>query len=665
MSYNSAYDLLGKKVSDTYPNLLQSGSDGVFYDGRGNSVTINATIPDIYVKYSQTGSFATTASNTFIGNQTITGSIYMDAPGTDSIYFSQSGPAGRLVWNDTDGTLDLGLKGNNVTLQIGQEEVVRVVNKTGTNLTEAGYQAVRLDGAQGNRLKVALAKGDADGNSLDTLGLVTENIANNQEGFVTVSGLVRGINTTGNLQGESWADGDALYLSPTSFGGLTKIPPTAPSHSVRMGYVVQSNPSNGSIYVKVDNGYELDELHNVLINTASLSPGQLLVRDGLVWYNTNQLTGSYFVTGSIQATSFTGSISGNLTGTGSWAVSASQAISSSYSDTSQTTSTITVNSFGSNVESYLLMSNVVALPGVAIGGDADLRYNASTNRLSVGSVSATSLTGSLQGTASWADNATTASYILNAVSSSFASTASFAPNYLLVNSTSSMLAPYTLNSQTSSFVRNSQTGSFILTSSFNSFTASYSTGSFTGSFTGSLLGTASWANNAVTASYADTLDGIDSTQFARLDIDNTFNGVNTTTQKTLRSNVEYVITETSISTNEITGPDTQSIEVFNIYNLTQYTTDRPALNTAATFDYTLFDDTLTSIRSGRVNLSWTPNNAGQEAITDTQTIVNTGESSNIIFNSSVDYGIGSEFVKLNVINGASKPIYIRGFLRII
>ena len=126
---NQLYNLFGKKVSQTYHNLLQSGSDGKFYDGDGNEVTINATIPDIY---------ATTGSNTFIGNQTITGSIYMDAPGTDSIYFSQSGPAGRLVWNDTDGTLDLGLKGNNVTLQIGQEEVVRVVNKTGINLTEAG-----------------------------------------------------------------------------------------------------------------------------------------------------------------------------------------------------------------------------------------------------------------------------------------------------------------------------------------------------------------------------------------------------------------------------------------------------------------------------------------------------------------------------------------------
>ncbi len=203
------------------------------------------------------------------------------------------------------------------------------------------------------------------------------------------------------------------------------------------------------------------------------------------------------------------------------------------------------------------------------------------------------------------------------------------------------------------------------TGSFSGSFIGQHTGSFTGSFTGSLLGTGSWAINALTASNSELLDGIDSSQFARLDIDNTFNGVNTVTQKTLRDNSSYVIAETSISSDVITGPDTQSIEVFNIYNYVTYTTDRPALNTAATFDYTVFDDTLTSIRSGRVNLSWTPNNAGQEAITDTQTIVNPTESGNITFNTTIDYGIGNEFVKLNVINGASKPIYIRGFLRII
>lgn len=182
-----------------------------------------------------------------------------------------TGTAGVAVmrWNDQDGTADLGLKGGNVTLQIGQEQLTRVVNKTGSNLLEANYQAVRISGAQGNRLKVDLAQANNDANSADTLGIVTETILNNQEGFITTSGLVRNIDTTGSIQGETWLDGDMLYLSGTIAGQITNIKPTAPIHTVIMGYVVRAHATQGQIYVKVDNGYELDELHNVAITSVA------------------------------------------------------------------------------------------------------------------------------------------------------------------------------------------------------------------------------------------------------------------------------------------------------------------------------------------------------------------------------------------------------------
>jgi hypothetical protein len=196
--------------------------------------------------------------------------------------------AGSMVWNDTDGTLDLKLKGGNVTLQVGQEQVVRAVNKTATNITllQANYQAVRVTGAQGQRLKVDLALATNDLLSAETIGLVTETIANNQEGFITTSGLVRGINTTGSLQGQTWIDGDILYLSPTTAGNLTNIKPVAPNHLIIIGYVVHAHITQGTIFVKVDNGYELNELHNVLIN-GSLSNNDALIYDStaLLWKN--------------------------------------------------------------------------------------------------------------------------------------------------------------------------------------------------------------------------------------------------------------------------------------------------------------------------------------------------------------------------------------------
>jgi hypothetical protein len=195
--------------------------------------------------------------------------------------------AGTMSWNDADGTANLILKGGNVTLQVGQEQVTRIVNKTGANLLEANYQAVRVSGAQGNRLKVDLAQANIDANSAETLGLVTETINNNQEGFITTSGLVRNIDTTGTLQGETWADGDMLYLSGTTAGRITNIKPQAPTHTVIMGYVVRAHQTQGQIYVKVDNGYELDELHNVKIT--SVANKNTLVYDSAtsVWKNRN------------------------------------------------------------------------------------------------------------------------------------------------------------------------------------------------------------------------------------------------------------------------------------------------------------------------------------------------------------------------------------------
>jgi len=203
-----------------------------------------------------------------------------------------------MRWNDTDGTVDLGLKGGNVTLQVGQEQVLRVVNKTATNvnLLEANYQAVRVTGAQGQRLKVDLAQATTDLLSAETIGLVTETINNNQEGFITTSGLIRNINTTGSIQSETWVDGDILYLSPTVAGRVTNVKPSAPNHLIIVGYVVSAHITQGSIFVKVDNGYELDELHNVSI--ASVANNDLLQYDSgaSLWKNES------LATAGIQAT---------------------------------------------------------------------------------------------------------------------------------------------------------------------------------------------------------------------------------------------------------------------------------------------------------------------------------------------------------------------------
>lgn len=171
------------------------------------------------------------------------------------------GIAGRLTWNDTDGTLDLGLKGGNVTLQIGQENVLRVKNDEATQLNDG--EVVYIYGASGANLLVRRALANSDLTSANTIGIVTEAIAVNGQGFITTFGQVRGLDTS------AFNEGDILYLSPTTPGAITNVKPVAPDHMVLVGYCVKKSAGNGEIFTKVDNGYELDELHNVLITAVA------------------------------------------------------------------------------------------------------------------------------------------------------------------------------------------------------------------------------------------------------------------------------------------------------------------------------------------------------------------------------------------------------------
>ena len=190
-------------------------------------------------------------------------------------------------WNDTNGVSETTLKGGSVVLKNGIDLVARVVNKVTPNatLTKAAYQAVRVSGAQGQRLAVAYAQANNDANSADTLGLVCETIATNQEGFIMAVGQLENINTTGSLQGETWVDGDVLYLSPTTAGAITKVKPTGNGHIIVIGYVEYAHVNNGKIYVKVMNGWELDELHDVSIVTPLNNEALIYETSTALWKN--------------------------------------------------------------------------------------------------------------------------------------------------------------------------------------------------------------------------------------------------------------------------------------------------------------------------------------------------------------------------------------------
>lgn len=162
---------------------------------------------------------------------------------------------GQLAWNQDEQTLDLGL--GNVTLQIGQETQIPVVNNTANTIPNG--HVVMSTGTLGNsgRITIALAN-VAQGEAMRLVGITTTDIPAGAQGVVTVFGKVRDINTTGTAYGETWVDGDILYVKPNNAGALTKVVPTDTEIKVPIATVIKAH-TNGTIFVRLT---PIDENHS-------------------------------------------------------------------------------------------------------------------------------------------------------------------------------------------------------------------------------------------------------------------------------------------------------------------------------------------------------------------------------------------------------------------
>jgi len=151
------------------------------------------------------------------------------------------------------------------------DNLITVVrNDTGSTIPE--MSVVYINGAQGDTPRITLALAGNEGSSSKTYGLVVNDITTGNKGTVIVNGTLRNLNT--NSQFSSVSEGTALWLSPTVSGGMTTTKPYAPDHSVFIGTLIRKHSQQGIINVNVQNGYELEELHNVA--TTGATNGQFL-----------------------------------------------------------------------------------------------------------------------------------------------------------------------------------------------------------------------------------------------------------------------------------------------------------------------------------------------------------------------------------------------------
>jgi cytoskeletal protein CcmA (bactofilin family) len=300
--------------------------------------------------------------------------------------------------------------------------LIPVRNNTGATLTKG--TAVYISGATGQISTVSKAIANSDATSAQTLGLITANLANNSNGNVTLIGTLTDLDTS------AYTDGAQLYLSPTTAGTLTATKPYAPQHLVYMAVVEHAHPTHGKLFIKVQNGYEMDELHDV--SAQSPSNGQTIVYNSStsLWEN--------------NTVSLTAGVNGTLpiANGGTGATTAANALTSlgAYPATNPdgyTSNTGTVTSVGGTgtVSGLTLSGSVTTSGNLTLGGTLSLTSGNVTTALGFTPYNATNPNGYISANQSITLSGDVTGSGTTAITATLANTAVAAGSYTSANIT--------------------------------------------------------------------------------------------------------------------------------------------------------------------------------------------------------------------------------------
>ena len=172
---------------------------------------------------------------------------------------------------------------------VDNAESISIIGRNSTGSTLYKGTIVYIFGSTGNRPNFVKAQANVEATSAGTFGVVRADILNNSDGYVTTIGYLDNLDTrltaTNPFTDVTLADGDTVYLHPTIAGYITNVKPSAPNHIVYVGKVTRTSPTNGTIIYRIQNGYELDEIHDVAIS--SKANNDLLVYESAtnLWKN--------------------------------------------------------------------------------------------------------------------------------------------------------------------------------------------------------------------------------------------------------------------------------------------------------------------------------------------------------------------------------------------
>jgi hypothetical protein len=236
------------------------------------------------------------------GNIFISGDIIAQSGYFDVISFNIDDESiltkGQISWDDTQGTMDIGLT-DNTTIHIGEHRYYRVRNETGSVLYKG--QVVYASGVHANGIiEPALYVANGDIREIRFMGLILENISNNSNGYAIDFGHLEDMDLDGSASNyavgdESWVAGDILYVHPTVAGKLTKV---EPKHSISVAIVLDPGNGNGNgrMFVRPTSYGHLNDNHDV--DVSGLLNNQFLVYDSVTDY-WQPSSGLYYVDGDL------------------------------------------------------------------------------------------------------------------------------------------------------------------------------------------------------------------------------------------------------------------------------------------------------------------------------------------------------------------------------
>jgi hypothetical protein len=239
---------------------------------------------------------------TFLGSITQVNSDWNATSGAAQILNKPTIPAAQIQsdWNQTN-NVGLDYIKNKPTIGVGDmvksvydvdntgvvdnAEAIKIVGRNSTGATLRKGTIIYINGSTGNRPNFVKAQANSEATSAGTFGVIDSDLPNNSDGYALCLGYLDNLDTrttaTYPFTSDTLVDGDTIYLDPNNAGYITNVKPSAPNHLVYVGKVTRTSPTNGTIVYRIQNGYELEEIHNMqdISYSTPIDADSLLIKD--------------------------------------------------------------------------------------------------------------------------------------------------------------------------------------------------------------------------------------------------------------------------------------------------------------------------------------------------------------------------------------------------